>query len=43
MTQLRENSGTGKCRSHGNGGGKGRNKGGRFSVDGYCMCVQYCQ
>jgi DNA-directed RNA polymerase subunit RPC12/RpoP len=40
MTQLKKNSGNGQGKGLGNCGGQGRNKGGKYSVGGYCVCAK---
>lgn len=40
MTKSRRNSGTARGKGLGLGGGHGRNKGGGYSVGGYCVCAK---
>ena len=40
MTKSRRNNGNGQGKGFGRGGGHGRNKGGGYSVGGYCVCAK---
>ena len=40
MNKSRRNSGTGQGQGLGQGGGHGKNRGGGYSIGGFCVCAK---